>query len=308
MAERLESSDNDAERTAMWSRLLNPVGMAARRSAGLLQTSTRRGPRCSPQRGAASTFRGVFASADSYDRFMGRYSVPLARSFAGFAGVQRGKRMLDVGCGTGVLTAELVGRLGAAAVCAVDPSEPFVAATRTRHPDVDVRMGRAEQLPFDDHSFDGALAQLVVHFMEQPVTGLGEMTRVTGPGGVVAACVWDFAGGHSPLATFWEAARELEPAIDDESERPGAGDGQLVELLEAAGLVEVEQGILPIEVEHPSFDEWWQPFTLGIGPAGTYLRGLDEEHQGELRERSRRRLPTEPFVVSARAWAARGRA
>src|SRR5687768_5463447 len=129
---------------------------------------------------------------------MGRYSVPLAPRFAAFAAVAAPQRVLDVGCGPGALTAELVRRLGPAAVSAVDPSEPFVAAARERHPGVDVRRAAAEQLPCGDGEFDAALAQLVVHFMADPVAGIREMARVTREGGVVAACVWDHAGGQGP--------------------------------------------------------------------------------------------------------------
>src|SRR5687768_3455077 len=131
---------------------------------------------------------------------MGRYSVPLAPKLTDFARVVTGQRVLDVGCGPGALTSELVRRLGAAAVSAVDPSEPFVAAARERHPGVTVRRATAEELPFADQAFDAALAQLVVHFMADPVGGLREMVRVTRKHGVVAACVWDHAGGHGPLS------------------------------------------------------------------------------------------------------------
>src|SRR6186997_2839610 len=150
-------------------------------------------------------------AAERYDRFMGRYSALLSTQMADLAGVTVGQRALDVGCGPGALTTELVARLGAEAVAAVDPSEPFVAAARARHPGVDVRQASAERLPFDSGSFDAALAQLVVHFMADPVAGLAEMARVTRREGVVAACVWDHAGGQGPLSVFWDAARVLEP-------------------------------------------------------------------------------------------------
>jgi ubiquinone/menaquinone biosynthesis C-methylase UbiE len=141
-------------------------------------------------------------AADAYDRFMGRYSAPLAPPFADLAGVEAGQRVLDVGCGPGALTAELVRRLGPAEVSAVDPSEPFVVAVKERHPGVDVRRAPAEDLPFGDDVFDAALAQLVVHFMSDPVAGLREAGRVTRPGGVVAACVWDQADDRGPLGVF----------------------------------------------------------------------------------------------------------
>src|SRR5215468_1990729 len=127
-------------------------------------------------------------SADAYLRFMGRYSEPLAAQFADLAGVRRGQRLLDVGCGPGALTAELVRRAGADAVSAVEPSASFVAATRDRLPGADIRLAAAEKLPFPDATFDTVLAQLVIHFMTDPVRGLREMSRVTHPGGVVAAC------------------------------------------------------------------------------------------------------------------------
>jgi SAM-dependent methyltransferase len=245
-------------------------------------------------------------AAHAYDRFMGRYSVPLAPQLADFAGVAAGQRALDVGCGPGALTSELVKRLGPHAVAAVDPSEPFVAAARDRHPGVAVQRAAAEQLPFGDRDFDAALAQLVVYFMADPVVGLREMARVTREDGVVAACVWDHAGGQGPLSPFWDAAHELDPVVEDESELAGAREGHLGELMGAAGLREIEQDALVVSVEHPSFEDWWEPFTLGVGPAGAYTAGLDAERQATLRERCRALLPAAPFALSARAWAARG--
>jgi SAM-dependent methyltransferase len=247
-------------------------------------------------------------AATSYDRFMGRYSVPLAPQFADFAGVGAARRVLDVGCGPGALTAELVARLGPSAVSAVDPSESFVAAARERHPGVDVRHASAEELPFSDGEFDAALAQLVVHFMSDPVKGLAEMGRVTRGGGVVAACVWDHGGGKGPLSPYWAAAHELDPEIDDESRLAGARKGHLSELFREAALNDVDETALSVSVEHPTFDDWWEPFTLGVGPAGGFLARLDAEQQARLRELCRQRFPEEPFVLTSRAWAARGRA
>ena len=245
-------------------------------------------------------------AADAYDRFMGRYSRLLSPQLADLAGVHRGQRVLDVGCGPGALTAVLVERLGPAEVAAIDPSPPFVAATRTRNPGVDVQQASAERLPFPDRAFDAALAQLVVHFMADPVAGLAEMARVTRAGGVVAACVWDHGSGQGPLGLFWQAARELDPAVDDESERAGTHQGQLAELLSAAGLREVGETELWVHLAHPSFDEWWAPFTRGVGPAGSYVASLDAPRLAELRARCRSLIATEPFVINARAWAARG--
>ena len=245
-------------------------------------------------------------AAEAYDRFMGRYSTRLSSQLADLAGVGAGQRVLDVGCGPGALTAELVTRLGPAAVEAVDPSAPFVAAASARNPGVNVLQASAEQLPFADDAFDAAIAQLVVHFMSDPVAGLAEMGRVTRPDGVVAACVWDHAGGQGPLGVFWRAARALDPDVHDESRLAGARQGHLGELFAAAGLRAIEETSLVSTVEHPSFEEWWEPFTRGVGPAGAHVASLDAEGRAGLREACRTLLPDAPFVVTARAWAARG--
>ncbi|HEX5620800.1 MAG TPA: class I SAM-dependent methyltransferase, partial [Solirubrobacteraceae bacterium] len=249
---------------------------------------------------------GFAVAADSYDRFMGRYSVGLAAQLADLAGVAAGQRALDVGCGPGALTRELVARLGPDGVAAADPSEPFVAAARERNPGVDVRLAAAEQLPFDDGEFDAVLAQLVVHFMADAVAGLREMARVARPGGAVAACVWDHAGAQGPLGVFWQAVHSLDAAARDESDLAGAREGHLAELFAAAGLGDIEQTVHATRVEHPSFEEWWEPFTLGVGPAGAYARSLSEEDLGALRERCRQEFPDGAFPLPVVAWAARG--
>ncbi len=238
---------------------------------------------------------------------MGRYSSRLAPGFARFAGVEAGQRVLDVGCGPGALTTELVRLLGPGAVSAVDPSEPFVEAARERNPEVRVERAPAERLPFSDGDFDAALAQLVVHFMSDAVAGIGEMGRVTRADGFVAACVWDHAGGRGPLGTFWEAVHAIDPEAPDESHLAGAREGDLTRLFTEAGLHDVEETLLSVAVEHPTFEEWWEPFELGVGPAGGYTSRLDPERRDALREACRARLPAPPFVLTAAAWAARGR-
>jgi len=245
-------------------------------------------------------------AAEAYDRFMGRYSTRLAPAFADFAAVPPGQLALDVGCGPGALTAELVRRLGAEAVAAVDPSESFVGAARARHPGVDVRQAPAEDLPFPDDAFYASLAQLVVHFMSDSVAGLAEMRRVTHAGGVVAACVWDLAGGRAPISPFWQATRDLGYDAMDESGLPGAHQGHLSELFEEAGIGSVEEEAISAAVEHATFEEWWEPFTLGVGPAGAYARTLDETRLAAVRERCRELLPDPPFTLTVYAWAARG--
>jgi len=246
-------------------------------------------------------------SADAYLRFMGRYSEPLAAQFADLAGARGGQRLLDVGCGPGALTAELVKRVGPDAVSAVEPSASFVAAARERLPGVDIRQAAAERLPFGDAAFDAALAQLVVHFMAEPVAGLREMGRVTRPGGMVAACVWDHAGGRGPLSAFWRAGRELDPGADDESNLAGVREGHLAELFAQAGLGAAEVTTLTVQARQDGFESWWETFTLGVGPAGAYLTSLPADRQDELRERCRQQLPEGPFEVSATAWAAMAR-
>ena len=247
-------------------------------------------------------------SADSYARFMGRFSEPLAVQFADEAGVRQGQRALDVGCGPGALTGELVERLGAGAVCAIDPSDSFVAAARARFPDVEVRSGAAERLPFPDDAFDVTLAQLVVHFMADPVVGLAEMARVTRPGGVVAACVWDHAGDAGPLATFWRAVHDVNPVARDEAGLPGARDGHLALLCEAAGLSYIVPSSLTVRVWFDTFADWWEPFTLGVGPAGAYVARLALDRREALRARCEELLPAPPFPVNASAWTVRAHA
>ena len=244
-------------------------------------------------------------AAEAYDGYMGAWSRQLSPQLVAFAGVGPGHRVLDVGCGPGALTAELVASVGAEAVTAVDPSGSFVAAARARHPGVDVRQASAEALPFPDTTFDAALAQLVVHFMADPVAGLREMGRVTRRGGVVAACVWDFGGGRGPLGPFWEAAREADPNVVDESDLAGTRQGHLIQLFEVAGLTDVHEDVLSASREYSSFDDWWEPFTRGVGPGGAYVAGLVPDRQAELRERCRSMLPVGRILLTAHAWAAR---
>lgn len=246
-------------------------------------------------------------SADAYGRFMGRYAEPLAGPFAAYAGVRAGDRVLDVGCGPGALTARLVDTVGVGAVAAVDPSAPFVDAIARRLPGLDVRAASAEDLPFDDDGFDLALAQLVVHFMSDPVGGLREMARVTRPGGMVAACVWDHSGGRGPLSPFWRTVRDLDPSAAAEDHLPGSRAGHLAELFAEAGLVEVEETELEVSVHYATFDEWWEPYTAGVGPAGRYVADLPDDRRDRVRDTCAARLPAAPFEIPAVAWTVRGR-
>jgi SAM-dependent methyltransferase len=245
--------------------------------------------------------------ADAYDRFMGRFSRPLAVPFADFAGLPLDGRVLDVGCGPGALTAELARRAGPGRVTAADPSEEFVAALRGRYPGVQVIRAPAEDLPFEEGGFDATLAQLVVNVMDDPVAGLREMARVTRGGGVVAACVWDFTDG-GPIGPFWDAAQALDPEVETGSVCPGSRAGHLVDLFRAAGISEIVDGAVAVDVEHATFEEWWEPFTLGVAPSGAHVAGLEPGQRTALRELCRERLPEPPFVISAKAWVARGAA
>ena len=164
--------------------------------------------------------------------------------------------MLDVGCGPGALTAELVKRLGAAA-SSLPSIHRSLSSPRWRSVIRASTYGvhAAEQLPFEDAEFDATLAQLVVLLMENPTAGVAEMVRVTRKGGVVAASVWDYAGGRGPISTLWEAARELDPDLVDESHLAGVREGHLAEMFDAAGLVAVEEATHSIRVEHSSFED-----------------------------------------------------
>jgi len=244
-------------------------------------------------------------AADSYARFMGRYAEPLADAFVEVADLRPGQRALDVGCGPGALTARLVDRLGDDAVAGVDPSRLFVESAQQRFPGVDIRRGQAESLQFDDATFDATFAQLVVQFMEDPVTGLREMARVTKPGGVVAACVWDFDGNRSPLSTFWTAVVEIDPEATTESGLAGAREGDLVRLATEAGLHDAEESALTVTVPYPSFEDWWEPYTLGVGPAGGYLAEVDLTIRDRVHRRCRELLPEGAFEVVASAWCMR---
>ncbi len=245
-------------------------------------------------------------AADAYDSFMGRYSALLAPGFADFGGVRAGQTVLDVGCGPGALTSELVRRLGTKAVAAVDPSESFVVAARARLPGVDVRKGTVERLPFEPATFDVTLAQLVFHFLGDPIAGVREMARVTRKDGIVAACVWDFAGGRAPVSIFWTVARELDATVQGESLLPGARREHLSELFRTAGLREIEFTEISLIISFEKFEEWWQPFTRGVGPAGAYAQRVGEARLSTIRDRCRAILGEGPFAIRAVTWAARG--
>jgi SAM-dependent methyltransferase len=257
----------------------------------------------------AETFR---ASADAYDRHVGRYGAALARALIAFAGVEPGMHALDVGCGPGALTSELAERLGAANVHAADPSEPFAEACRARVPGVEVVVAGAEALPFDSGAFDAVLSQLVVNFMSDAPAGVAEMTRVTREGGVVASCVWDYAGEMTLLRAFWDAAREVEPeraaAADEGVVMRWCGEGELADLWRAAGLSDVRFAPLVVRASYAGFEDLWSPFPTGLAPSGAFCASLDDERRAALHDAFKRRLGVGDgrFELTARAWAVAG--
>jgi len=266
--------------------------------------------------GAASAARSFLATGQAYDAFMGRYSRRLAVAFADAAGVTAGRSALDAGCGPGALTGVLVERLGAGSVSAFDPSPPFVAECAARHPGVAVREGRAEAIPFDDASFDFVLAQLVLHFVTGPEQAALEFRRVLRPGGVAAACVWDFAEGMEMLRLFWDAALAIDPggpgctsAPDEARTLRFGGEGEIAELLVSAGFRDVGETTIDVTSTYSAFEELMSGFMAGIGPAGFYFVSLAEEQRSALREELFHRLgsPGGAFSLAATARCASGR-
>jgi SAM-dependent methyltransferase len=258
----------------------------------------------------AATFR---TPAEAYDRHVGRYSRELARALIAAAGVRTGRSALDVGCGPGALTTELVALLGAERVAAVDPSAPFADACRRRLPGVRVDVASAEALPFEDAAFDHALAQLVVNFMTDPPAGVREMRRVTRRAGTVSAAVWDYAGQMTLLRRFWDAALAVDPSAEDRDEgrcMPFCTPGELGDLWSAAGLGEVDVAPVEVAAGYDGFDDLWHPLELGVGPSGAYAASLPPEQRAALKEELRRRLGVGdgPFRLTARAWVVTGRA
>ncbi len=260
---------------------------------------------------SAEGARSFQVSGDAYDAFMGRYSRQLAVVFANAVGVAPGQTALDVGCGPGALTGVLVQRLGVGSVSACDPSPPFVADCAARYPGVDIRAGRAEAIPFDDATFDVALAQLVFHFVTDPEQAAAELRRVLRPGGIAAACVWDFAGGMKMLRAFWDAALAVDPSAPDEARTMRFGHkGEIAELLAAAGFHDIVEGTLDVTSTYEAFDELWSGFLAGIGPAGSFCLSLSEDQRSALRAELFARLgsPAGPFSLPATARYARGHA
>jgi ubiquinone/menaquinone biosynthesis C-methylase UbiE len=249
--------------------------------------------------------------AEAYDRHVGRYGSQLAAGLIGAATIRPGQRVLDVGCGPGPLTSALANLLGAENIAAVDPSEPFVDACRARVPGADVRVGVAEQLPFGTGEFDATMAQLVVPLMDDRDAGVREMARVTRPGGVVAACVWDW---HTMpvLRSFWDAALEVAPekagALDDGRRVGYESPDELADLWGDRELTEISTGEILVHADYESFDDLFRPFAAGAGNSGACFTALDRPVQRTLRDAAHELLgaPAGPLTVTARAWWVRG--
>jgi SAM-dependent methyltransferase len=241
----------------------------------------------------------MFASDVAYDKFMGRFSTRLAPVFADFAGIDSADRVLDVGAGTGALTAELVRRN--ADVAAVDPSPEFAATLQKRFPDIDARQGAAEHLPWPDESFDAALAQLVVAFMSDAPAGVAEMRRVVRPGGVVAICMWTrddmellAAINRTQAVISPERSADVSPYRSAESARELLGD-------------DVQVQLLTVTADYTGFDDFWSALGGGVGPAGVWLQSLSDEQRAAARDELYRQVggPAGPFTLTGRAWAGR---
>jgi len=256
----------------------------------------------------------VFGDAAAYERFMGRWSARLAPGFLdavlGEASSEAPATLLDVGCGTGNLAAEVLARWPRAHVVAIDPSPPFVAAARERLVPgrARVQVGSALELPEARGTVDAALALLVLNFLPDPARGVAEMRRVTRAGGVVGAAVWDYGGGMAMLRTYWDAAAAVHPdaaAVDEALARPAQAGG-VEALFRGAGLRDIDGGLLEVPMHFATFAEYWDPFLLGIGTAGSFTRGLDDEGREALRAELHRRLGDGPLEMTSVARWVRG--
>jgi SAM-dependent methyltransferase len=256
----------------------------------------------------------MFADAEAYDRFMGRWSRLVARLLIDFAGVPEAGTILDVGSGTGSLAFEIAARRPKCQVVGVDPSPEYVAYAKDRSRSGRARfeVGDAQQLALPNATFDASVSLLVFNFIPDPKKALLEVRRVTKPGGSVSAAVWDYGVGMRMLRVFWNAVVALDPTAERQDERhmPLCRAGELSQLWKQGGLERVEERALDITMRFVSFDDYWSPFLLGQGPAGAYVKGLAQERLPLLRAEVKRRLAlsseTGPFTLKGRVWAVRG--
>ncbi|MBB4905124.1 class I SAM-dependent methyltransferase [Actinophytocola algeriensis] len=243
--------------------------------------------------------RDVWAAGDEYEAYVGRWSRRVAERFVPWLGVPAGSRWLDVGCGTGALTAAAAA--AGATVTGVDPSRGFVAGLR------DVVVGDARALPFAGGRFDVVVSGLALNFVPDPALALAEQTRVTVPGATVAAYVWDYADGMAMMRLFWDAAREADPDAPDEGPRfPLCAPEPLAALWRAAGLTDVVVDGIEIPTTFTDFDDYWRPFLGGQGAAPAYLAAQPREVRDRIRDLLRARVPERDIQLTARAWAVCG--
>jgi ubiquinone/menaquinone biosynthesis C-methylase UbiE len=248
-------------------------------------------------------------AATAYDRFMGRYSAKLAPLFADFVGATPGMRVLDVGCGPGALTSELAARLGADHVAAIEPSATLVEACRARIPAADIRQGPAEQLPWSEHVFDGAYAQLVFSFVTDADQVAREMRRVVREGGTLGACMWHEGASLQLSDVFWQAVATIEPALRHaESKMRFRKQGDFAALLKRHGLRDVEETFLEVHATYSDFDDFWTPLLTSAGPVGAYMASANADQRAAIQDACRALLgdPQQPFELLGRACAARG--
>ena len=256
----------------------------------------------------------TWAGAEGYDQLMGRWSSRLAPLLIEFADVKDGDQVLDMGCGTGSLTRALLEHLPQSEVVGLDPASPYIeyAGQRLTSPRVRFEVGNAQDLPFPDAAFDACLSLLVLNFVPDARRAVTEMSRVTTPGGKMAAAVWDYGEGMEMLRILWDTAVTLDPSTGSRHERnmPYCRKGELAALCGEAGLQQVEETALTIPLEFSSFEDYWTPFLSGLGPSGSYVSGLPAENQQALRDQLQRSLlvgmEDRPFTLQARAWAVRG--
>jgi SAM-dependent methyltransferase len=257
----------------------------------------------------------MFADAEAYQHFIGRWSRLLAPLLTDFAGVQDSGRVLDVGSGTGALALSIAGRKLHCRVQGIDPSPEYIqfANSHNPYPDrVSFELGDAQEMRFADGAFHASLSLLVFNFIPDAAKALREVRRVTKPGGSVSAAVWDYGAGMRMLRVFWDAAAAVDPAAEklDESHMRLCRAGELEELWKEGGLEHVAGQPLEITMRFTSFADYWQPFLLGQGPAGAYLRKADDARRDSVRGEVKRRLglasEDAPFSLPARVWAVRG--